>query len=149
MSDVDAKGQIVEFHALRHTFISNLAAGGVHPKTAQVLARHSTITLTMDRYSHSQSDAELAALDTLTDLPEPKRAQRTSRPQQRESVLASCWARNERPAENRGDSERLNESNEDDHEPALNPCGTEQNAASDQWARWESNPHAPFRGRGF
>jgi hypothetical protein len=37
-----------DLYALRHTFISNLAAGGVHPKTAQGLARHSTITLTMD-----------------------------------------------------------------------------------------------------
>ncbi len=39
-------------HALRHTFISNLARAGIHPKTAQALARHSTITLTLDRYSH-------------------------------------------------------------------------------------------------
>ena len=41
-----------DFHALRHTFISNLVAAGVHPKVAQQLARHSTITLTMDRYAH-------------------------------------------------------------------------------------------------
>ena len=41
-----------DFHSLRHTFISNLVASGVHPKLAQQLARHSTITLTMDRYSH-------------------------------------------------------------------------------------------------
>ena len=41
-----------DFHSLRHTFISNLVAVGVHPKLAQQLARHSTITLTMDRYSH-------------------------------------------------------------------------------------------------
>ena len=26
---------IADFHSLRHTFISNLAAGGVHPKLAQ------------------------------------------------------------------------------------------------------------------
>lgn len=45
----DDAGRVADFHALRHTFISNLAAGGVHPKTAQSLARHSTITLTMDR----------------------------------------------------------------------------------------------------
>ena len=42
------------FHALRHTFITNLARSGVHPKTAQSLARHSTITLTMDRYSRNR-----------------------------------------------------------------------------------------------
>jgi len=49
-----------DFHALRHTFISNLAAGGVHPKIAQTLARHSTFALTMERYSHSDHDKELA-----------------------------------------------------------------------------------------
>jgi integrase/recombinase XerC len=41
-----------DFHSLRHTFISHLVTGGVHPKVAQQLARHSTITLTMDRYAH-------------------------------------------------------------------------------------------------
>ena len=41
-----------DFHGLRHSFISNLAAGGVHPKVAQQLARYSTITLTTDCYSH-------------------------------------------------------------------------------------------------
>ncbi len=51
-----------DFHALRHTFISNLAAGGVHPKIAQTLARHSTFALTMERYSHSDHDKELAAM---------------------------------------------------------------------------------------
>ncbi len=49
-----SSGQVVDFHALRHSFISMLATSGVHPKIAQQLARHSTITLTMDRYSHLQ-----------------------------------------------------------------------------------------------
>jgi len=48
----DKSGRYADFHGLRHTFISNLANGGVHPKVAQALARHSTITLTMDRYTH-------------------------------------------------------------------------------------------------
>jgi len=45
-------GLVFDFHALRHQFISNLARAGAHPKEAQTLARHSTITLTMDRYTH-------------------------------------------------------------------------------------------------
>src|SRR5579859_4879360 len=49
----DADGRVFDFHGLRYTFISNLARGGVHPKTAQHLARHSTIALTMDRYTHT------------------------------------------------------------------------------------------------
>lgn len=64
----DAQGLVVDFHALRHTFITNLAQGGVHPKTAQALARHSTITLTMDRYSHSNRADEARALSALPDL---------------------------------------------------------------------------------
>ena len=64
----DDAGRVIDFHALRHTFISNLAAGGVHPKTAQALARHSTITLTMDRYSHTFHGEQTEALNALPDL---------------------------------------------------------------------------------
>jgi site-specific recombinase XerD len=48
----DEADQVFDFHALRHQYVSNLAAAGVHPKIAQTLARHSTITLTLDRYTH-------------------------------------------------------------------------------------------------
>lgn len=48
----DANDRYADFHALRHTFISNLARAGVHPRNAQVLARHSTIDLTMNVYTH-------------------------------------------------------------------------------------------------
>ena len=44
----DDRGRVLDFHALRHTFISNLARAGVHPRNAQALARHSTIDLTMN-----------------------------------------------------------------------------------------------------
>ena len=64
----DSAGRVADFHALRHTFITNLASGGVHPKTAQALARHSTITLTMDRYSHTMRGDEADALGALPDL---------------------------------------------------------------------------------
>ena len=42
-----------DFHALRHTFISRLVRSGVTPAVAKDLARHSTITLTMDYYTHA------------------------------------------------------------------------------------------------
>jgi hypothetical protein len=83
----DDDGLVADFHSLRHTFITNLAAGGVHPKTAQALARHSTITLTMDRYTHSLHQDWTQALETLPDLsgakPEAQRATGTedARPQ--------------------------------------------------------------------
>ena len=67
----DAAGRVADFHALRHTFITNLCNGGVHPKTAQSLARHSSITLTMDRYTHLSVADERAGLDALPDLDAP------------------------------------------------------------------------------
>jgi hypothetical protein len=48
----DDRGRVADFHALRHTFISNLARAGVHPRNAQALARHSTMDLTMNIYTH-------------------------------------------------------------------------------------------------
>ncbi len=62
---VDESGRVFDFHALRHQFISNLAESGIHPKIAQQLARHSTITLTMDRYTHSQDQKILEALEQM------------------------------------------------------------------------------------
>ncbi len=50
--DLASTGKIVDFHSLRHTFASNLAKAGVTPKAAQELLRHSTIALTLDRYTH-------------------------------------------------------------------------------------------------
>lgn len=48
----NSAGLFADFHANRHTFISNLAKADVHPKMAQTLARHSTINLTMNTYTH-------------------------------------------------------------------------------------------------
>jgi integrase len=48
---VDANGQYADFHALRKTFITNLARSGVFPKAAQTLARHSSMELTMNTYT--------------------------------------------------------------------------------------------------
>ena len=64
----DDAGLVADFHSLRHTFITNLARGGLHPKVAQALARHSTITLTMDRYSHTLLGDHADALAALPDL---------------------------------------------------------------------------------
>lgn len=50
-----AEGRI-DFHSLRHTFVTDLARAGVHPKVAQRLARHSTVQLTLDVYTHAGDD---------------------------------------------------------------------------------------------
>jgi integrase len=67
----DEDGRYFDFHALRGQFISLLAAKGVHPKVAQVLARHSTITLTMDYYTHLDVLDVAGALDLLPQMPTP------------------------------------------------------------------------------
>ncbi len=64
----DDAGRVADFHALRHTFITNLARGGVYPEVAQRLARHSTITLAMDRYPHTDMGELPSGLDALPDL---------------------------------------------------------------------------------
>ncbi len=71
---IDEEGRVADFQALRHTFITNLTRGGVAPKVAQALARHSTITLTLDRYTHLRPEDELRALDVLPDLLLPESA---------------------------------------------------------------------------
>jgi hypothetical protein len=58
-------GKVADFHALRHTFITNLVNAGVQPKDTKELSRHSTITLTMDRYSHVGIRDTAAALERL------------------------------------------------------------------------------------
>ena len=61
-------GRVADFHSLRHTTGSLLAASGVHPKVAQSLMRHSTIGLTMDRYTHTLVGQESDAVAGLPDL---------------------------------------------------------------------------------
>jgi len=65
---VDEDGKYADFHSLRHSYITALAKSGVHPKTAQSLARHSTITLTMDHYTHTVLEDQSEALKKLPDL---------------------------------------------------------------------------------
>lgn len=61
----DKAERALDFHALRHSFISRLARAGVSPATAQALARHSSITLTMDTYTHVLVEDQRAAIEKL------------------------------------------------------------------------------------
>ena len=64
---IEGRGK-VDFHGLRHTFGTHLAAAGVHPKTAQTLMRHSNINLTMSRYTHTLRGQESSAINILPDI---------------------------------------------------------------------------------
>ncbi len=52
----ELEGQGFTFHSLRHTFATELFRRGKHPKIVQSLLGHSSITQTMDRYSHLLED---------------------------------------------------------------------------------------------
>ena len=65
----DEEGLFADFHANRHTFISNLSRAGVPLVMAQKLARHSDPKLTSNRYTHLGLDAEAGAIDSLPMAP--------------------------------------------------------------------------------
>ena len=52
LCEANHEGEHLDFHSLRHTCGAWLAMKGAHPKTVQVVMRHSSITLTMDTYGH-------------------------------------------------------------------------------------------------
>lgn len=64
----DATGKFADFHSLRHTCGSLLAASGVHPKVAQTILRHSDINMTLSRYSHVFAEQSAAAVASLPNL---------------------------------------------------------------------------------
>jgi integrase/recombinase XerD len=57
-----------DFHALRHSYISLMERAGVSLNDAKELARHSTIVLTKDRYTHADGEGLGKAVNKL-DLP--------------------------------------------------------------------------------
>jgi integrase len=63
--DHDTADGVLDFHSLRQTMITNLARGGVHPKVAQTLARHSNINLTMNTYTKLGHNESRKGLDVL------------------------------------------------------------------------------------
>jgi len=59
-------------HCLRHTFATRLLEMGISPKVVQELLGHSSITLTLDTYSHVLPEFKKAAVDKLSSLFENK-----------------------------------------------------------------------------
>ena len=61
----------VRFHDLRHTHATLMLKQGIHPKIVSERLGHSTITTTMDTYSHvlpgMQENAAIAFEDVLKD----------------------------------------------------------------------------------
>lgn len=61
----DASGRVVDFHALRHSYISALARSNAPVKIVQSLARHSNVNLTMSVYAHVALYDQKSALEAL------------------------------------------------------------------------------------
>ena len=59
---------VLDFHSLRHSTASLMAASEVNPKTAQAIMRHSDINLTMSRYTHIFRGAESEAVESMPDF---------------------------------------------------------------------------------
>ena len=55
-------------HELRHSYLSLLAANGVHPKVMQALAGHASSKITMDIYTHVNMDAKRLALEAVSSV---------------------------------------------------------------------------------
>jgi len=66
--ETNQEGEVLDFHALRHTCGAWLAMTGAHPKVVQTVMRHSTITLTMDTYGHLFPGQEADAISRLPDM---------------------------------------------------------------------------------
>ena len=99
---VDEAGRYADFHSLRHTCGSLLAAAGVHPKVAQTIMRHSDINLTLSRYSHVFRGQDSEAVGKLPDFSQPSREAQTARATgpEGEKVFAICLA-------NQGENQRI------------------------------------------
>ncbi|MCY3019511.1 MAG: tyrosine-type recombinase/integrase [Planctomycetota bacterium] len=64
----DAAGRTLDIHALRHTCGSRLVAAGVDIRTAQSIMRHSTPTMTLGIYCHTDRKRMAAAMESLPEL---------------------------------------------------------------------------------
>jgi integrase len=60
----------IRFHDLRHTFATLMLTvdGGVHPKIVQEMLGHSSISLTLDTYSHILPDIQRDATEKIDDI---------------------------------------------------------------------------------
>lgn len=58
-----------DFHSLRHTFLSRLGRSGAHPRVMMELARHTTVELTLNRYTHVSMADLASAVGKLPSLP--------------------------------------------------------------------------------
>ena len=67
---VKKKGNLpnIRFHDLRHTCATLLLTKGVHPKIVQELLGHSSISITLDTYSHVLPNMQEKVVEAMEDI---------------------------------------------------------------------------------
>jgi integrase len=58
----------VRFHDLRHTAATLMLGRGVHPKIVSEMLGHSTVSITLDLYSHVSETMQREAVLVMDDL---------------------------------------------------------------------------------
>ena len=83
--DRDKRGRVIDFHALRKTFVTDVVLANPNPKLAQKLARHASMDLTMNVYAEVRPEDERVCPGALA---EPIRLARNCQgcPQAREPI---------------------------------------------------------------
>jgi hypothetical protein len=124
----DENGRRVDFHALRHTCGSWMAAAKVHPKLIQEHMRHSTINLTMNRYTHVFKRDQAAAVASLPTLaPESVLATGTDGAgDERGKKRDTAGGRKAHTPGIHMESDRVQTPARSSGETAVSPCGAEK-----------------------
>ena len=126
IDSIDDTGRRVDFHSLRHTTASLLAASSVHPRVAQNIMRHSSVELTLGTYTHVYREQESNAVAKLPDLsipPSTETGRATGTDDLTSSQAAAHLQRAGTPKEQKVSS------------PDMGPPGKERKAAGDNAER--------------
>lgn len=68
------------FHCMRHTFATRALEAGINPKIVQEILGHSTISMTLDTYSHVMPDTKKDAASKLNSLFDRSESSEESKP---------------------------------------------------------------------
>ena len=165
---VDVDGRYADFHALRHTYLSRLGRSGASPKAMQRLARHTTVELTLGRYTHANLLDLASAVDGMppvpvaTDRTEAQQVPLTatgaestqSGDQNMVAGLVADFGDNHcdsvssietRPAPENTDNHHRSPPNDSPQLPAVaGSCGSLRHDDKESGSGWESNPPGDF-----